>query len=82
MRHAFAAIEIFRMKKHLGADDPRTVAARNTALEQKNPYTDVDFAIVADKMPRGFFGQSDIPVLDVIDAVAKPAPAKPTGMKP
>ena len=28
MRHAFAAADIYRMQKHLGANDPRVVTAR------------------------------------------------------
>lgn len=37
---------------------------------------------ISRKIPRGFFGMSDIPLFDVTDMVTNPAPEKIRGLKP
>lgn len=80
MRHAFVAADIYRMQKHLGADDPRVAAAREAALADLNPYVFVDFEKAEKMMPGAFSGASAgkpvMRVLNELAGIAVPKPAK------
>ncbi|MDP2205466.1 MAG: hypothetical protein Q8K65_04100 [Alphaproteobacteria bacterium] len=81
MRQAYAAVDLERHRRSLGADHPQTQALRRAALADSNPYLNVDFAAVLKQMQQNAFpdaeGKKKFAYLhEYMDATIKPARAE------
>jgi len=59
MRQAYAAADLERHRRSLGADHPRTVALRSAALAEGNPYIGLDLAAVLKQMQQHAFPDAE-----------------------
>lgn len=55
MRQAYAAVDLERHRRSLGADHPQTQALHRAALADKNPYLGADFAAALKQMQQNAF---------------------------
>lgn len=59
MRQAFAAVDVERHRRSLGENHPQTRALRKAALEDNNPYLNLDFAALLKKMRENAFPDAE-----------------------
>lgn len=81
MRRAYAAADLERHRRSLGADHPRTEALRRAALADGNPYIGLDLAAVLKQMQKSAFpdaeGKKKFSYLhEYLDAAAAPVPPR------
>ncbi|MFN7114930.1 MAG: DUF6782 family putative metallopeptidase [Alphaproteobacteria bacterium] len=80
MRQAYAAVDLERHRRSLGADHPQTQALRRAAVADNNPYLAVDFEAALKLMQQNAFpdaeGKKKFAYLhEYMDAALKPARA-------